>query len=297
MPVAFLFSIAYLGPPRAVTFGAELLAPRPAAEATLRALRAGGVSHLAAVSGGDGEGAAAAALVACGALDGVVPCTPSGEPAAPPEVLRAAAIEQWVHVCSTVPQLAAAKRAGARTVWLNERAAGDENSRGFDGPAGEASSYLARGVIADLVRAPSPRASEATSPCLASAVVRCQAGAVCARLDEVEAALQRAQQRHEAEVAQRKGAGGDDDAADALARLRGSLPGARAAGDGAGSDGAGAASGPTDWDAVLAAPGDAGDAGDADLRGECPSCGARLAPAARFCSECGHSTVVQTVRL
>lgn len=273
MPVAFLFSIAYLGPPRAVTFGAELLAPRPAAEATLRALRAGGVSHLAAVSGGDGEGAAAAALVACGALDGVVPCTPSGEPAAPPEVLRAAAIEQWVHVCSTVPQLAAAKRAGARTVWLNERAAGDENSRGFDGPAGEASSYLARGVIADL------------------------AGAVCARLDEVEAALQRAQQRHEAEVAQRKGAGGDDDAADALARLRGSLPGARAAGDGAGSDGAGAASGPTDWDAVLAAPGDAGDAGDADLRGECPSCGARLAPAARFCSECGHSTVVQTVRL
>ena len=46
--------------------------------------------------------------------------------------------EGWVHVASAFPELVSARRAGAATVWLNERAAatdGDLESQGYIGTA------------------------------------------------------------------------------------------------------------------------------------------------------------------
>jgi hypothetical protein len=136
--------------PRAVSIAANLLVSTPAAQsqAVLDDLRTGGVEHLAAVNYFPGE--ASAALVASGVLVDILETTSTSEPIASSDFARAAAIEQWIHVCDSVPRLAGARRVGARTIWLNEQAAADENSKGFDSEAGDASGYLARGIIADL---------------------------------------------------------------------------------------------------------------------------------------------------
>lgn len=134
--------------PRAVSIASNLLVSTPTAQSVLDDLRAGGVELLAAVNYDPGE--APAALVESGTLDGILESTFTNEPIASGKFARAAAIEQWIHVCDTVPRLAGARRVGARTIWLNEQAAADENSKGMNGEAGESSGYLARGIIADL---------------------------------------------------------------------------------------------------------------------------------------------------
>lgn len=134
--------------PRAVSIASNLLVSTPVAQSVLDDLRAGGVELLAAVNYDPGE--APAALVESGTLDGILESTFTNEPIASGKFARAAAIEQWIHVCDTVPRLAGARRVGARTIWLNEQAAADENSKGMNGEAGESSGYLARGIIADL---------------------------------------------------------------------------------------------------------------------------------------------------
>jgi hypothetical protein len=134
--------------PRAVSIASNLLVSTPAVQSVLDGLRADGVQHLAAVNYDPGD--TPAALVESGALDCILESSSTNEPIASGDFARAAAIEQWIHVCDSVPRLAGARRVGARTVWLNEQAAADENSRGLDGEAGESSGYLARGIIADL---------------------------------------------------------------------------------------------------------------------------------------------------
>ena len=138
--------LSSFSPPHALSFSSNLLSPRDEAEALIACLRRSGVGHVAAV--GDCEGVAA--LLECGAIDQLLRTNSNHEPIASSEVERAAALDEWVHICDTVPRLAGAKRMGARTIWLNQQAAADENSRGFTGEPGESSSYLARGVIADL---------------------------------------------------------------------------------------------------------------------------------------------------
>jgi len=143
----FLFGLALNPPLRAVSFASNLLSPQPVAVSVLQRLRAIGVPYIAAV----GEaGDITAALVECGALDGVFDYGRTNEPIGAIELMRAAGNGQWVHVCDTVPRLAAARRVGARTIWLNELAAADENSEGLASAPGDDSSYLARAIIADL---------------------------------------------------------------------------------------------------------------------------------------------------
>lgn len=150
------------------------------------------MGHVAAV--GDCEGVAA--LLECGAIDQLLRTNSNHEPIASSEVERAAALDEWVHICDTVPRLAGAKRMGARTIWLNQQAAADENSRGFTGEPGESSSYLARGVIADL------------------------ADGVCGELAEIPATLEQVQLDHQAKQDARSGLA-IDAASNALDRLRG----------------------------------------------------------------------------
>ena len=165
--------------PRAVSFAPGLLKPvaapggcapsdqeaQQAAESVLRRLRAAGVAHLAAVSGylvgldGDTE---SDLLQEGDLLDCLLTASLTAEPSASPAIVSAQRAKDWVHVCSSIKELAGAKRVGARTLWLNVAAAADEHSKevtdedieraqgsGLPEPQG----YVARGIIADLADA------------------------------------------------------------------------------------------------------------------------------------------------
>ena len=165
--------------PRAVSFAPGLLKPvaapggcapsdqeaQEAAESVLRRLRAAGVSHLAAVSGylvGLEEDTESDLLQEGDLLDCLLTASPTAEPSASPAIVSAQRAKDWVHVCSSIKELAGAKRVGARTLWLNAAAAADEHSKeitdkdieraqasGLPEPQG----YVARGIIADLADA------------------------------------------------------------------------------------------------------------------------------------------------
>ena len=165
--------------PRAVSFAPGLLKPvaapggvapsdqeaQEAAESVLRRLRAAGVSHLAAVSGylvGLEEDTESDLLQEGDLLDCLLTASPTAEPSASPAIVSAQRAKDWVHVCSSIKELAGAKRVGARTLWLNVAAAADEHSKeitdedieraqasGLPEPQG----YIARGIIADLADA------------------------------------------------------------------------------------------------------------------------------------------------
>ena len=108
--------------PQAVSFSAGLLTA--SAGPLLRRLRVAGVSHLAAVQL---DPDACDALLDGGELDVLLGLTPRGEPdALSPEIQAALVCKDWVHVCSTVSELAGAKRVGGRTIWLNAEAYAEE---------------------------------------------------------------------------------------------------------------------------------------------------------------------------
>ena len=132
--------------PRAVSFAPGLLKPvaapggcapsdqeaQEAAESVLRRLRAAGVSHLAAVSGylvGLEEDTESDLLQEGDLLDCLLTASPTAEPSASPAIVSAQRAKDWVHVCSSIKELAGAKRVGARTLWLNAAAAADEHSK------------------------------------------------------------------------------------------------------------------------------------------------------------------------
>ena len=178
--------------PGAVSFAPGLLKPIPAAEGVLRRLRSAGTAHLAAVAMYQ-EDTEADLLKGGDLLDALLTTTATAEPSASPEIVKALGAKDWVHVCGTVKELAAAKRVGARTLWLNAAAAADEHSKTFSDEeieraqaAGlaEPQGYVARGIIADL------------------------ADAVCDRLEALPEALVSLQAAMDAE---REAARGDED--------------------------------------------------------------------------------------
>ena len=116
--------------PGAVSFAPGLLKPIPAAEGVLRRLRSAGTAHLAAVAMYQ-EDVEADLLKGGDLLDVLLTTTATAEPSASPEIVKALGAKDWVHVCGTVKELAAAKRVGARTLWLNAAAAADEHSKTF----------------------------------------------------------------------------------------------------------------------------------------------------------------------
>ena len=278
--------------PRAVSFAAGLLKPvaapagcapsdqeaQEAAESVLRRLRAAGVSHLAAVSGymvGLEEDTESDLLREGDLLDCLLTASPTAEPSASPAIVSAQRAKDWVHVCSSVKELAGAKRVGARTLWLNAAAAADTHSRevtdedieraqasGLAEPQG----YVARGIIADL------------------------ADAVCAELEEIPAALvslqaaalrEREKEREKERVAAAEAveaAGG----AEAVAKAAQEAQAAQAA-QAARAAQAAMAKGKMEVEEDAQAT----VAGWREREQYCISCGVALPKRARFCPSCG----------
>lgn len=272
--------------PRAVSFAAGLLKPvaapggcapsdQEAAEIVLRRLRAAGVSHIAAVSGylvGLEEDTESDLLREGDLLDCLLTASPTAEPSASPAIVSAQRAKDWVHVCSSVKELAGAKRVGARTLWLNAAAAADEHSRevtdedieraqasGLAEPQG----YVARGIIADL------------------------ADAVCAELEEIPAALvslqaaalrEREKEREKERVAAAEAveaAGG----AEAVTKAAQEAQAAQAARAARAAMAKGKKEVEDDAQATVA--------GWREREQYCISCGGALPKRARFCPSCG----------
>lgn len=117
--------VVSLAAPLAVSFAPGLLGPAVSAGPLLRRLRAAGVTHLAAVSV-QSDAKSEQELLESGALDEMISLSPTGEPIVSPELDSALLTQEWVHICGDVSDLAGAKRAGGRTIWLNMEAYADE---------------------------------------------------------------------------------------------------------------------------------------------------------------------------